>query len=121
MGTKSISELVPRGKRYIVWDVANAGFGARWWAAVMLAKHQRRHEGIAPDHELDPAQAKSKRRQVRNVSPSVDELWKNYQRKRSQQLRPKTLAEYGRIMKTYISPELGATKAVDVRPRDIAS
>jgi hypothetical protein len=36
-------------------------------AKVMLAKHQRRHEGIAPAAELDPAAAKRNRRQVRNA------------------------------------------------------
>src|SRR5882724_5465162 len=35
-------------------------------AKVMLAKHQRRHEGTPPSSELDPASEKSKRRQVRN-------------------------------------------------------
>ncbi len=99
-------------------EQARAAF-AEAKATVDLAAHQRRHEGIAPAVELDPARTKSKRHQVRNMSPTVDDLWTSYKRKRGAQLRPKTLAEYDRMMRVHVSPELGTAKVLDVKPRDI--
>src|SRR5207248_1216995 len=59
------------------------------------------------------------KRAERRAAPTVDELWTTYREKLEGGLRPRTLAEYKRIMKAYVSPELGTSKTTDVRPRDI--
>jgi integrase len=76
-------------------------------------------KGETPTAELDPAAEKRSKRAERRTAPTVDELWTAYKAKRADSLRPRTLYEYKRTMKVYVSPELGAMKSTDVRPRDI--
>ena len=88
-------------------------------AKLMRAKHQRRHEGIAPREELDPAAARIKRRQERNRCPTCDDLFALYERKNAAALRPKTSYENARMWRLHVKPVLGGVKAGDVHPHTV--
>jgi integrase len=82
------------------------------------AKVARGH-GETPHADLDPAGAKRRSKAASTAARTVEDVWKAFIAKKKPTLRSKTIAEYERMAKLYIVPELGAKKARDIKPRDI--
>src|SRR5215467_1261441 len=89
-------------------------------AKVEKAADVRAH-GDAPPLELDPGAAKVSKARAYRAADSLAEAAEKYLAAMETELRPRTVAEYRRVLETYLLPAFGRAKPGSVRRRDLAS
>ena len=109
----SLGSLPPRTLEQIIADYSSAA------KDVADARHMLVHEQQTPPPDLDPVTRKRQRREARRIAGTVAELWKAYREKKLTGIRASTLYEYDRMWTAYILPEIGQSRADDVRPKTI--
>ena len=87
--------------------------------AVQKAADARAH-GEAPAIELDPGASKVAKAKAYRAADSLSQAVEKYLTAMEGELRPRTIAEYRRVLETYLTPAYGRAKPASVRKRDLA-
>jgi integrase len=89
-------------------------------AKVERAADVRAH-GEAPPLELDPGAEKVTKAKAYRAADSVSEAAEKYLTAMEGELRQRTIAEYRRVLETYLLPRYGNAKPGSVKKRDLAA
>lgn len=140
--TRVITELEPKDKTYAVFDTEIRGFGVRVWPSgvkVFVFKYERQAKQhwltLGRFGELTFEQAKKRALKHRleitdgqnpgmvirakREAPSVADLADRFLRDHADlKTKPRTAAEYRRMVELFIKPQLGRLKVADVLPAD---
>ncbi len=142
LNTRVITELEPKEKTYAVFDTEIRGFGVRVWPSgvkVFVFKYERQAKQhwltLGRFGELTFEQAKKRALKHRleitdgqnpgavirakREAPSVADLADRFLRDHADlKTKPRTAAEYRRMVELFIKPKLGRLKVADVLPAD---